>query len=67
MVQDLNVRLTKSFPDVEFKWYQSGSENVAAKVNSEVLSGQSQADLILTSDSFWYEELKTKGKLLAYD
>ncbi|HRK03107.1 MAG TPA: extracellular solute-binding protein [Oligoflexia bacterium] len=66
VVQDLDQKLKSKFPDVEIRWYQSGSENVAAKVNSELLGGNTQADLLLTSDPFWYEELKKKGKLLKY-
>lgn len=67
VIQDLEKKLVVRFPGVKFRWYQSGSENVAAKVNSELLAGQTQADLILTSDPFWYEDLKLRKKLLAYE
>lgn len=66
VVQDLDAKLKAHFPDVSFQWYQSGSENVAAKVNSEWLAGKTQADLLLTSDPFWYEELKKQGKLFKH-
>lgn len=66
VIQDLERKLVARFPGVKFRWYQSGSENVAAKVNSELLAGQTQADLILTSDPFWYEDLKLRKKLLPY-
>lgn len=66
VVQVYKADLEKRFPNVEFKFYQSGSENVAAKVNSELLSGKTQADLILTSDPFWYEDLKHKKVLMPY-
>lgn len=67
VVQAYRADLEKEFPNVQFNFYQAGSENVATKVNSELLSGQTQADLIATSDAFWYEDLKQKGVLLAYD
>jgi len=66
VVQDLGQQLSRKFPGVDFRWYQSGSENVAAKVNSEILSGKTQADLLLTSDPFWYEDLKQQNRLMAY-
>lgn len=59
--------LARAFPDVEVRWYQGGSENVAARVNTELFAGRTQADLILTSDPFWYLELKKAGKLQAYE
>jgi len=58
--------LEKKFPEVEFKWYQSGSENVAARINAELSAGGTLADLIMTSDPFWYVELKAAGHLLKY-
>ncbi|MEW6056901.1 MAG: extracellular solute-binding protein [Bdellovibrionota bacterium] len=66
VVQEYDAKLKAKFPNVNFRWYQSGSENIAAKVNSELLSGKTQADLILTADLFWYEDLKAKGVLLKY-
>lgn len=66
VVQDLDLKLKNKFPGVTFRWYQSGSENVAAKVNAEILAGRPQADLILTSDPFWYEDLKAQKKLMSY-
>ncbi len=64
VVAELDPILKKQFPGVTFEWYQSGSENVATRVNAELTAGRSQADLILTSDPFWYEELQEKGHLL---
>src|SRR5688572_7443427 len=56
-IADMTPYLKKAFPDVEVKWFQAGSEEIAAKVNAEILSGNLQADLLLCSDRFWYEEL----------
>lgn len=59
--------LEQQFPDIEVRWHQSGSEEIAAKVNSEIAAGQIRADIIMTSDPFWYEELKNGGYLLQYE
>ncbi|MBI3556632.1 MAG: extracellular solute-binding protein [Deltaproteobacteria bacterium] len=67
VVEDLTAKVAAKFPGVDIKWYQGGSENVAAKVNSELLSGKTQADLIISSDLFWYEDLRAKNQFLAYD
>ena len=59
--------LERALPEAHVRWYQGGSENVAARVNTELYAGRTQADLILTSDPFWYDDLKRDHKLLAYD
>lgn len=67
VISELEPILKKKFPDVKFEWFQSGSENVAARVNAELASGKSQADLVMTSDPFWYAELKAAGHFLPYE
>jgi iron(III) transport system substrate-binding protein len=66
VIGEIQPVLEKRFPSVNFQWFQSGSENIAARVNAELSTGKSQADLVLTSDPFWYAELKEKGHLLGY-
>lgn len=66
VIAELDPALHAAFPDISVKWYQAGSENVASKVNAELAAGKTQADLILTSDPFWYLELKKAGKLIPY-
>ncbi len=56
--------LREAFPGVEFKWYQSGSEKIAAKVLAEERGGGTKADLLMTSDLFFYQELDKLGLLL---
>jgi iron(III) transport system substrate-binding protein len=63
MVEPLHVAV----PEADVKWYQSGSENVAGRLSSEMDSGKVKADLVMTGDPVWYVEMKQKGKLLAYD
>ncbi|MGZ3696630.1 MAG: ABC transporter substrate-binding protein [Bdellovibrionota bacterium] len=67
VIAEMEPMLRAAFPEVDVKFFQGGSENVAAKLNTELAAGHTKADLILTSDPFWYFELKQGGKLLAYD
>jgi iron(III) transport system substrate-binding protein len=67
MIAELDPKIHAAFPGVDVQWFQGGSENVAAKLNAEMAAGKAQADLVITSDPFWYFELKQAGKLLAYD
>jgi len=57
--------LKETFPDVTFRWYQAGSENIAAKILAEHKGGRIRADLIMTSDLFFYQELKRMDLLIA--
>jgi iron(III) transport system substrate-binding protein len=66
VVADFEKSLKEAFPEIQIRWYQSGSENVAARVNAELSTGVSQADLILTSDPFWFVELKKSNHLFPY-
>lgn len=66
VIAEIDEVLRTQFPDVQIRWYQSGSENVAARVNAELSTGNSQADLVMTSDPFWFVELKQAGHLLSY-
>lgn len=65
-IADLEPRLAQAFPGVKFNWFQAGSEEIAAKVNAELLAGGTKADVLISSDRFWYEELAQKGLLHAY-
>ncbi len=56
--------LREAFPGVEVKWYQAGSEKIAAKVLAEEKGGGTKADLLMTSDLFFYQELAAQGLLL---
>lgn len=65
-IADIQPQLEKAFPDIKFNFYQAGSEEVAAKVNAEQMAGQIQADILISSDRFWYEDLTRQGKLVSY-
>lgn len=65
-IAQLNQELKVDFPDVKFNWYQAGSEDIASKVNTEVLAQDIQADVLISSDRFWYEELANNNQLHSY-
>lgn len=65
-IADMTPKLKKAFPGVEFKWFQAGSEEIATKVNAELLAGGTQADILISSDRFWYEEMGTNGYLIGH-
>lgn len=56
--------LAEAFPGVDFKWYQSGSEKIAARILAEEKGGGTKADLLMTSDLFFYQELERLGLLV---
>jgi iron(III) transport system substrate-binding protein len=65
-VSEIKEKMEKDFPQIEVQFYQAGSEEVAAKVQAESLSGKIQADILISSDRFWYEDMASNGKLLSY-
>ena len=66
VIAALDPVLKEAFPDVTVRWFQRGSEEVAARLNGEIAAGRIGADLVMTSDPFWYDELKEAGHLLEY-
>jgi iron(III) transport system substrate-binding protein len=65
-VAEVQPLLEKEFPGTKIQFYQAGSEEVAAKVQAESLSGKVQADILISSDRFWYEDMAEQKKLIAY-
>ena len=66
-ISDIQPKLEKDFPGMTFKFYQAGSEEIAAKVNAEIMAGGTKADLLISSDRFWYEEMAAFKKLEPYN
>lgn len=66
-IADITPILKKEFPGVKFNWYQAGSEDIASKVNAEIIAGRAQADILISSDRFWYEEMANNNKLHNYE
>jgi iron(III) transport system substrate-binding protein len=65
-IADVNPRLEKLFPHIKFNWYQAGSEEIAAKVNTELIAGAPKADILILSERFWFQELSDSGKLYSW-
>jgi iron(III) transport system substrate-binding protein len=65
-IADITPQIEKDFPGIKFHWFQAGSEDIATKVNAEILAGGTKADLLISSDRFWYEEMANMGKLHSY-
>jgi len=65
-IKDLSPILHKKFPNITFKWYQAGSEDISTKVNAEILTDNIKANLLMSADRFWYHELGNLEKLLPY-
>ncbi|MFZ4713208.1 MAG: extracellular solute-binding protein [Bacteriovoracaceae bacterium] len=65
-IADMTPKLEKAFPEVKVNWYQAGSEEIAAKVNTELMAGEPKADILLSSERFWYQELSDSGKLHSF-
>lgn len=67
VLERMEPAFERAFPGVRIRWYQKGSEQVAIKLESELATGGTPCDLLLTSDPFHYAELKDRGLLLPYE
>lgn len=65
-IADMTPALEKEFPHLKINWYQAGSEEIAAKVNTELIAGVPKADILISSERFWYQELSDSGKLVSW-
>lgn len=62
-IAEMTPVLEKKFPDIKIYWYQAGSEDIASKVNTELMTGEAKVDLLISSERFWYQELHDLNKL----
>lgn len=58
----LHPNSKKAFPHLKIHWFQAGSEDIATKINTELMAGEAKADLLISSERFWYQELHDNGK-----
>lgn len=66
VIAALEPEIKASFPQLNVRWYQAGSEKVAQRAEAEWEAGSGQACLIMTSDPFWYADLAARGRLRRY-
>ncbi len=60
-IEAFNKVIKTEFPDLDVQWFQSGSEKVAARIAMEIASGDVKANLVMTSDYFWYDKMNGLG------
>lgn len=65
-IAEMGQKLEQLYPDVKINWYQAGSEEIAAKINTELIAGVPKADILISSERFWYQELSDSGKLVSW-
>ena len=66
VIEQLDPLLEARHPGIKVKWYRAGSEKVATRLDTELRAGGTQADLVMTSDPFWYLKLKNEGRTTPY-
>jgi iron(III) transport system substrate-binding protein len=66
VLDELDPMLAEELPGVQVKWFQSGSEKVAQRLEAEWAAGGSDACVLMTSDPFWYQALSERGSLRPY-
>lgn len=66
VLKRMEPELAKQFPDIEIRWFQKGSEQIAAILSTELEAGGTRCDLLMTSDPFYYEQLADAGHLMRY-
>ena len=67
VIEKMEPKLEEAFPDVEFRWLQLGSEQIAGRLGIELDTGTARCDMLLTSDPFFYAQLAEAGHLLPYE
>lgn len=57
----IEAAFEKAHPDIDVQVFQAGSEKIQAKVEAELVARAVQADVMLTSDPFWSQDLVRRG------
>lgn len=65
-IADFDKAIKEKLPELNVKWFQGGSEDVAARIAMETVSGHLQADLVMVSDFFWYDKMSREDFWQAY-
>lgn len=60
-IQNFEEALKKELPEVKVKWFQSGSEDIQARVALEKQAGDVKADIVMTADIIWFEKMNQMG------
>lgn len=66
VVAALEALAKSELPGVRVRWFQAGSEKLAARLDAELLAGNPGADLLMSSDPIYYDKLERAGALVPY-
>jgi iron(III) transport system substrate-binding protein len=66
VIDSLTALFESKLPAIKVEWLQSGSEKIATRIDAELAAGESPADIVMTSDPFWYERKKREGAFRPY-
>ena len=66
IVSELDQLIKPAFPDVDIKWYHSGSERIQVTLEQETNHGVRRADMVTSADPFYFLKLKEENRLMAY-
>lgn len=65
-ISKLVAGFTKEHPQVQVDVFRSGTEEVIARINTEMRAGKLGADVLFLADAPTFEALKTQNLLMAY-
>jgi iron(III) transport system substrate-binding protein len=66
VIEELTPLIASRYPEVKVQWYRAGSEVVSRRLESELRAGGTAADVLVTSDPFFYAKLGREGRLRPY-
>ncbi len=64
---DITALFNEKYPNIEFEYYRSGTEEVISKIMTEEKSSGVQCDVVMLADTPTFEMLKDKDMLMQYD
>lgn len=65
-ISKLVAGFTKKYPQVQVEVFRSGTEEVIARINTEMKAGKLGADVLFLADAPTFEALKAQNLLLSY-
>lgn len=64
---DITALFNEKYPNIEFEYYRSGTEEVISKIMTEEKSSGVQCDVVMLADTPTFEMLKEKDMLMQYE
>jgi iron(III) transport system substrate-binding protein len=66
VLDKLDPLIAERLPGVKVNWFQAGAEKLLTRIEAELASGGTQADVMAASDPFLYERFKQEKLLAPY-